>query len=131
MVFNSMYDTAALKSFIGINCIKVNDFAGCPTTEMRAVEQYHSSYLNVLNQYLNSPNASAWSIACANNGYLGSEFYFTDNTEAVPAGSGRTASVALGQWMSGTTVRMVDIVNWPNNAPCAHKNKLSIATEDM
>lgn len=95
MVVNSMYDPAALKTVLGSNCIKGNDLTFCLSVEIQAIEGYHSDLLRVLNVFMSSKNGSVWGIACAGNNYLSSDFYFSDISESVPAGSGETAAFAL------------------------------------
>jgi hypothetical protein len=75
LIINSEYDSWAIPNILDVKCLKNAAVGGqtlssCTKTELTHIENYRALYRASMTKLLTiNPNASIWSIACANHVY--------------------------------------------------------------
>lgn len=116
----SLYDSWSLYNIIGIRCMNSNSLASCGTNEMKVIEAYRQSTMQVLFEMASKNQNGVWGPICVNHCYLSNEYYSSQNYR-IPAASDYSLIRSVQLWMEGSddNPRHLDFGSWPNNAPCS------------
>lgn len=121
----SLYDSFHIQEVLGFECAQLfKSLSECPAKDKEIIEEYKKKVETKLYEAGKIVQNGVFGISCALHGLTGGK-YDNDMFE-VPMNSGNMLYKGLQGWEKGERVVWIDSVDWPQNAPCAHKVKTSL-----
>lgn len=121
-VVNSLYDSSEITYSLCIDCCFRWWCRACDKKEIFKIRALHEGHIKAVSDLTDRADNGVWMPACVE--HTMGETKWTDQSWAVPAGSGNTMAKVVQNWLAkkdvdGHQFKYVDDVHWPDNHGCA------------
>jgi len=136
-ILHSLYDSSELYWTLWLNCCQracsKQKTSQCSASDMHLFEELRPQHMQAWRQLVEKPDNGVWAPACV--AHTMTEWYWNDETWAIPKGSGNTMASVVARWLDGDNSDGKQFeyqdVPWPGNGACLDPKGSGSAARDI